>query len=446
MPTPDKQKILTKLRLRQYSLRDIVTIIGPALIIIVLGFYVAAQFIKPAPPDHMTISGGAPGSTYDGFALRYKDRLARYGIDLVVQPSAGAIQNLERLRSGDADAAFIQSGSPVSGKDEGIVSLGSLYYEPLWVFYRAEKGHPLLTRLTDLRGKRIAIGPDGSGTRHVALELLHANGVNEANSRLLPQSGVELAARLRDGRLDAALIVGSPTSAAVWQLFYTDGVRLMDMSEAEAYTRHFPYLAHLVLPTGSVDMVKHYPDRDIDLVAVTATLAVREDLHPALMDLLLQAMSKAHADAGIFEKPKQFPNADPGDYPLADEAARYYKSGRPFLQRYLPFWLATLIDRTLVMLIPLIAVLLPVFKVVPAMYAWRIRSRIFKRYGELKFFEAEMERDPAAHTRLEWLERLDAIEVRINRLPTPLAFSDMLYTLRSHVMMVRQAVMSKTKE
>lgn len=440
-----RQEVMRKLRMREYSLRDIIAVAIPAVAIIALGFYVTAQFIKPAPPRQMVLTTGASGGAYESLALKYKDVLARYDVELVLQPSAGAIENLDRLRKGETEAAFIQGGTTDTNPEETIRSLGNLYYEPLWIFYRAEPDQPVLTRLSELRGKRIAVGAEGSGTRHLALELLHTNGVNEDNSRFLAQGGLQVAERLKKGQLDAVLVIGTPTSALVWQLLYTEGVRLMSLSEAEAYTRRFPYLARLTLPAGSIDMIRHMPARDVQLVAPAATLAVSEELHPALMGLLLQAASDIHGEPGIFQAPKEFPKASSVDFPLAPEAERYYKSGKPFLQRYLPFWAAILVDRMVVMLIPLLAVLVPVFKLAPGLYGWRIRSRIYKRYGELKFLEAEIERDPAAQKQEEWLKRLDAIEAHVNRLPTPLPFSDMLYTLRMHVGLVREAILRKTQ-
>jgi TRAP transporter TAXI family solute receptor len=439
-----REELMRKLRLREYSPRDVIAIALPVIAILILGFYITAQFIKPAPPHQMTLSSGSPGGAYESFALRYKDVMARYGIELIIQPSAGAIENLARLRNGETEAAFIQGGSADSNPEETIRSLGNLYYEPLWVFYRAAPDQPTLSRLSDLRGKRIAVGAEGSGTRHLAVQLLHANGVNEDNSRLLAQSGLSIAERLQKGQLDAALVVGTPTSALVWQLLYTDGVRLMSLAEAEAYTRLFPFLSRLVLPAGSIDLIRHMPAHDVQLVAPAATLAVSEDLHPALMSLLLQAASEIHGEAGIFQRPNEFPKASSVDFPLAPEAERYYKSGKPFLQRYLPFWAAVLVDRMVVMIIPLLALLVPLFKIAPGLYSWRIRSRIYKRYGELKFLEAEVERSPLAHTQEEWLKRLDAIENHVNHLPTPLPFSDMLYTLRSHIVLVRKAILQRT--
>jgi hypothetical protein len=214
----------------------------------------------------------------------------------------------------------------------------------------------------------------------------------------------------------------------------------MSLAHAEAYTRHFPHLAHLVLPRGAVDMAADLPPQDVSLLASLATLVVRESTHPALIDLLMEALAATHGGPGIFQKPGEFPRAVSADFPLSPEAQRYYKSGKPWLQRYLPFWAATLVDRMVVMLIPLFAVMIPLMKVAPGLYTWRIRSRIYRRYGELKFIEAELEAEPGRLTRAEWHERVDAIERDVNHLAMPLAYTDMLYTLRMHIGVVRKAI------
>jgi hypothetical protein len=215
---------------------------------------------------------------------------------------------------------------------------------------------------------------------------------------------------------------------------------LMSLDHAEAYTRHFPHLSHLTLPRGAINLAADLPARDVQLLAATATLLVRDSTHPALIDLLMQALGEVHGEPGIFQKPGEFPRAASADFPLSPEAQRYYKSGKPWLQRYLPFWAATLVDRMVVMLIPLIAVLIPVMRIAPGLYIWRIRSRIYRRYGELKFIEAELEADPGRLSRAEWHQRIDAIEQDVNHLAMPLAFTDMVYTLRVHTGVVRKAI------
>jgi len=437
-------------RLNEISLRDLLFVALPSLLLLIAGFWAAAQFIRPAPPQQIIFSSGGEGGAYQRFAARYKEVLARYDIELVEKPSAGSLENLQRLRDENfaVDAAFIQGGTARVEANDTLLSLGSLYYEPLWIFYRAGLAQDLpggeLDRLTQLKGRRLAIGAPGSGTHKLALELLEANGIAAAPTRLVEKGSLDMVEALRQGKVDAVFVVGPTQSAMVWLLLFTDGVRLMSLSHAEAYTRRFPHLARLTLPRGGVDLVRDIPPHDVSLVSPLATLVVREDIHPALIDLLLQTASEVHGESGLFQKAGEFPRPAQADFPLAGAAERYYKSGKPLLQRYLPFWAATLIDRLVVMLVPLFALLLPILKFAPALYGWRVRSRIFRRYGELKLIEAEVELEPQQHTQEEWLARLDRIETDVNRMQTPLPFSDMLYTLRSHIVLVREAIQRKT--
>lgn len=431
-------------RLREYSPRDLLVVGLPLLLVVVAGFWLASRYIQPAPPDTLVLATGGPGGAYQRFGAAYKDVLAGHGIRLVEETTAGSTDNLARLRdpAQTIDAAFVQGGTARVQEGDALFSLGGIYNEPLWIFYRAElapHGRDL-TRLADLKGRRIAIGGAGSGTRHLAQELLFINQIDGDNTRLLDTGGLALAEAFAGREIDAAFIVGPTESATVWTLLHTPGLKLMSLAHAEAYNRHFPYLSHLVLPRGAIDMATDLPPRDVDLLAATATLVVRESTHPALIDLLMQALSETHGESGIFQKPGEFPRAVSADFPLSPEAQRYYKSGKPWLQRYLPFWAATLVDRMVVLLIPLFAVMIPLMKVAPGLYTWRIRSRIYRRYGELKFIEAELEADPAHLTRAEWHQRVDAIERDVNHLAMPLAYTDMLYTLRMHIGVVRKAI------
>lgn len=430
-------------RLREYSPRDLLMVGLPALLLLAGGFWLAAQFIRPAPPKTLTLASGAPGGSYEVYAERYRQVLARNGVELREQPTAGAMENLQRLleEDGETDVALVQGG--IAGADDAarLLSLGSLYYEPLWVFYRgeAESG-----RLGALRGQRLAVGAEGSGTRKLALQLLEANGIGARNATLLPLGGLAAAQALQAGRVDAVFLVGAERSAAVWSLLFAPGVRLMSLEQAEAYTRLFPFLSRLTLPQGAIDIGRNLPARDIALVAPTAMLVARESLHPALAQLLLQAAQEVHGEPGVFQRPGEFPRAGADEFPLSPDAERFYKSGKPFLQRYLPFWAADLIDRTVVMLVPVFALLIPILRFAPPLYIWRVRRRIYRRYGELKFLEAELEADPGSRSREEWLAQLDRIEEDVQHVATPLAFTDMLYTLRLHLGLVRDIVMRRT--
>jgi TRAP-type uncharacterized transport system substrate-binding protein len=442
-----KNPLRYRFRLRDLNLRDLLAVVIPAAALIAGGFWLAAQFIRPAPPDFLIMSTGAPGGAYEAFAARYKPILAAQGIELRERPSAGAVENLRRLLDPkeEVDVGLVQGGLGFGTDAEGLVSLGSFYHEPLWVFYR---GKETLDQLVTLKGRRIAIGPEGSGTRQLALELLEASGVpqNDKRTTFVPISGLAAVAALAQGKVDAVFLVGPAQSGAVWSALYTPDVRLMSFVQAEAYVRRFPYLSRLVLPRGGIDLQRDIPAADVELVAPMATIVAREGTHPALIDLLLQAAVQVHGGAGLFQRPGEFPNARQVDFPLSKEADRFYKSGTRLFQRYMPFWLATLIERTLVLLIPLVAIVLPVMRFAPVLYGWRARSRVYKWYGQLKFLERELDEDPDARTRADWLAELDRIEDHVHRVATPLAFANLLYTLREHIALVEAKVLKKTRE
>lgn len=435
-------------RLRRASWRDILVIGLPSLLLVVAAFWATSRFIQPAPPKQLVLASGGPGGGYQRYAAAYKPLLEREGIQLVERPTSGALENLSLLRDPDSnvDAGFVQGGIVDLQEDDTLYSLGALYQEPVWIFYREarfEQQSPP-DRLQQLKGLKIAVGSKGSGNRFLALELLRVNGMDDDDVRFSDLGGLATASALASGKVDAAIVVGPVQSAAVWTLLYTPGVNVLSLAQAEAYTRKFAFLNHLVLPKGSVDLVRNIPDRDVHLVAPTATLVVKDSTHPALVDLLLQAAAETHNSHGLLQKAGDFPKAQAVDFPLSPRAERFYKSGKPLLQRYLPFWAANLIDRLVVMLIPLFAVLYPLAKFAPSLYGWRVRSRIFKRYGELKFLEADVQADETGGQREAWLKRLDAIERDVSRIPTPLAFSDMLYTLRGHIEIVRAAILRKS--
>jgi hypothetical protein len=436
---------MAKKRFRDISRRELLIVVVPAVLLVVAAFWLAAQFVRPAPPKSVVMGTGAPHGAYEMYAANYRSILARFGIELVERPSAGAVENLERLADpeGDVDLAFVQGGLGIGTASEGLVSLGSFYYEPVWVFYR---GKETLERLTQLKGKRIAIGAEGSGTRKLALDLLRASGIDGGNSRLLDDGGLAAVGLLGDGKADAIFLVGPAKSAAVWSALYGPGFRLMSFAHADAFTRQFPFLAKLTLPEGGIDVARAIPPVNTTLVAPMATIVARDRLHPALIDLILGAAEEVHGGPGVFQRPGDFPNAKQVDFPLSKEAERHYKSGARFLQRYLPFWLATLIERMLVLLVPLVVVLIPVMRIVPGLYSWRMRSRIYRHYGDLGAIEREVAEAPSAAAAPDWLKRLDAIELEVEHIRTPLAFANQLYILREHIDLVRAAILKKAAE
>lgn len=437
--------MMAKIKAGLVSLRDLFATAWWIVLIAGIGFVVAYQFVEPAPPKKIVITTGGESGAYYQFAQRYATILARNGVTLEVKASAGSLDNLARLQSNEAQVGFVQGGvvppkdDPDAEDESGLLSLGSMFYEPVWVFYRGDK---VLTRLTELQGKRIAIGQEGSGVRQLAKQLLDANEI-PADDHLVPLAGLSAAEELQQGRIDAAFIIAAETAPVVQVLIRSPGVKLMSFAQDRAYQRRFPFLTKLTFPRGVVDLVRDFPPDDIKVLAPTANLIIRDDLHPALRTLLLQAASEVHGKSGFFQDAGEFPSYKDQMLPLSPEAARYFKSGAPFLQRYLPFWLAVLVDRLIVLLVPIFALLIPLLKVAPAIYTWRVRRKVFRCYGELKFLEDDLNHHFEVAKLDDYRARLDALDEEASQLHVPLGFTDLVYTLREHVNLVRQILAKK---
>ncbi|HEY1965978.1 MAG TPA: TAXI family TRAP transporter solute-binding subunit [Acidobacteriaceae bacterium] len=411
--------------------------------LILVATAVTVAWLGPLPPKVVVMSTGTEGGTYDVFAQQYKVILARSGVVLRLVPSAGGVQNLARLndpRSG-VTVAFAQSGLTGEAQSRDLESLGTLFYEPFWLFYRgADPG----ARLEGLRGKKVSVGPEGSGTRALGAQFLAYEGINERVVQLLPLSAAQSGAALLRRDIDAALMVASWDTPVVRQLLASSDVHVWGFPRADALVALHPFLTRLILPQGAADMVSNRPPTDVSLVAPRASLIVRRDLHPAIQYLLLDAASEIHAVPSIFQKPGQFPAPEEEDLPLSKEARQFYKSGGPLLQRYLPFWLAVFVGRILVLLIPIVAVAFPLLRIVPAIYGWGMRRRIFRLYGELKIIELESETRGDSATE-DMLAQLDRLEERADHLRVPRSFATMLYTLRAHIGLVRTRLMDRVR-
>ncbi len=437
MSAPPKPKMFRMpVRGERISIRDMLLAWWPALLLVVIGFAFAVQFVKPAPPRNVVIVTGTEDGAYFAFAKRYGEVLERNDIELEIRSTSGSVENYHLLQdeNSDVDFGFIHGGIGNAEDAPDLVSLGSMYYEPVWVFHRLGTR---IERLTQLKGRRFAIGPPGSGTRRLAAALLVASGIPIPHGPAADLTGEAAVNALQQGRADVVILVASPMSKAVNALLRDRRVQLVSFSYAEAYTRHYPQLSAIVLPKGGIDLKLNIPPHDVQLIATTANLVARDDLHPAIAGLLAAAATEVHGAPGLFQRAHEFPSVKEVDFPMNDEAARYYKSGAPFLQRYLPFWAANFVDRMIVLLVPIIALVIPMVRLLPTLYNWRIRSRIYRQYGELKFLENEVIDQPSAGKAGDYLSRLDKIEERVNQMRIPLAYHEQMYTLRSHIGLVR---------
>lgn len=432
------------LRFTTFSVRDLFATAAPTVVLIAAVCALAYWLVDPAPPRHVNLSTGQFNSAYDTFGKQYASALAKHGIAVAQEPSLGSQENLDRLKQGTVDIAFVQSGSTEQAEAErkGLVSLGSLFTEPLWLFVRDTHD---ITQLGQLKGLKINLGPDGTGIPQLFTKVLAVNGVEPTDLQISKLENTPATVELLEGRIDALVFSSAPEDALIQMLLQTPGIKLFDFAQAEAYTRRLPFLSHVVLPRGIVDLGRDLPPQDYQLIAPTATLVAREDLHPALIDLFVQAAGEIHGGTGWFQQQGQFPSPRYTEIPVAHEAAKFYKDGPPMLQRYMSFWLANFFDRMWVVVVALGALILPLSKVVPPLYVWRIRSRVYKWYGQLRTVEQTIEEAPEeqrAEIYLAQLERLNQIEEMVNQISIPLSFADGLYGLRSHINFVRQRLLS----
>jgi hypothetical protein len=416
-------------------------IIFTALVVISASFW----FFYSAPPSTIIITSGDEGSLFQRNAEKYAKILARKGIKLKILPSEGSLENLERLGNPKfrVDVGFVQAGVTKGENIDNLVSLGSISYEPLYLFCRPDKRVNLLSQFS---GKLLAIGEKGTGTNILALELLALNGIVPGGpTTLLEIDDEEAEKSLLKGKIDGAFMMGdSASSKTMRDLLRHPGMTVFDFSQADAYARRIKYLNKLVLLEGSIDFGKNVPDHNINLLSPTVELIARKDLHPALSDLLLETATEVHSRAGRFQRQGEFPSPLEHEYPISSDAQRFYKSGKSFLYRYLPFRMASFLNRILVVIVPMFLVLIPGLRSIPVIYRWRMRLRILRWYRALLVLESGLSPNVTFEKREELLSRLDQIEHTVNNMKVPASFADQFYTLRSHIAIARARLTSRT--
>ena len=443
MPAPDN--ILSRLIARLDTLfgRGLVLSMGS---ILAIGLTISAGvfvFFNTAAPTTLTITSGPEGSSFSRNAEKYRKILAREGVTLNILPSEGSTQNLKRLADPKAavDVGFVLGGEAAGSNIERLMSLGSVSYQPLMIFYQ---GKPRRL-LSEFAGARLDIGAEGSGTRQLALALLKANGIEAgAAAGFVEVDAKDPATALQERRIDAIFVMSDSTSSEVLRkLLRMPEVHLFDVVQADAYTRRISYLNKLVLPQGSLDFGRNIPAEDVHLIGPTVELVARDSLHPALSDLLLEAAREVHSGPGLFRKRGEFPAPLEHEFRLSPDATRYYASGKTFLYRTFPFWLASLIARTLAVLVPIVLLLIPGIRIAPVIYRWRIESRIHRWYKVLLDLEREATKSTGPNRRAELLRKLDDIEASVNRIVVPASFGDLFYGLRGHVNFVRASLLGE---
>jgi hypothetical protein len=432
------------------SIRDLMVSFGPFIAFGVMLLGLAYWWLDPNPPKVVTLATGPAQSAYDEFSKKYVAQLKASGIEVKVIQTEGSSANLQMLRDGKVDIGFVQGGTgePNPEDETRLQTLGSMFLEPIWLFYREDaaqrllKGTPeqqQLTSLTQLAGWRLNVGTPGSGVPNLMNRLLESNRVDPKSIKLSTLDQTPATIALLGGETDAIVFASAPESLMVQMLLQTPGIKLMDFVQAEAYSRRFPFLSPVTLPRGVVDLSIDNPPQDVHLAGPTASLIARNETHPALLQLFTTAAHNIHSGAGWFNKARDYPNDHRDELPMAKEAERQLKNGPPLLQRYLSFWMANLIERMWVALGIIIAILLPLSRILPPLYQFRVRSRIFRWYAQLR--EIENRDISSGDASKSLLDELNALDTRVEKIKIPLSYADELYALRNNIHLVRKKLL-----
>ena len=411
-------------------------------LLVVLCLWASFQFIEPLPPREIVIASGPASSLYHDHAQRYVKALSQHGVRVVERMTEGAGENLRLLGdpSSGVDIAFVQGGQAHHPEAAGVEMLASLYYQPLWIFTRRDEA---IDSLAAAKGKTVSTGMPGSGTHELAVPLLAANGVTAANSRLVDMPTDRARAALLGGEIDVALLVGGARTPPIAAALADPGLALANLAHADAYPQRYHFLTRQTLRAGAVSFAPVLPPHDVALVTTEAMLAARSSLHPAIVNLLLETIRDEHDDQGFFESAGEFPNIEQVDLPVSPHAVRHKRFGPSLLYRYLPFWVATVVEWCVIILVPLLVVVLPVVRFLPAIMRWRVRSRIFRWYGELKLLERDVEQRRGTLPIEQWLADLDRVELAAAQTRIPSSFASEAYTLREHIALVRRSVLER---
>ena len=408
-------------------------------VIVVLGLVAAFMFMAPAPPKRIVIAGGAAGGAYAATATAYAEALGGYDVDVAVLETAGSVDNLARVKSGAADVGIVQTGLAADLGQDGVRSLGAVFYEPLWIFSRTTLPAQV-EKLQDVAGLRVAIGPEGSGVRVLARLLLEEAGIQPDQYIAMPLAGQAAATALQAGEIDVALVVSGPTAPWLAGLLGDPAISLLSMREAHALARRHPYLDEVTLYRGVIDLAAILPREDVLLIAPAAQIVVREDLHPAIQSLLIEAALATQSGGSLLADPGRFPTPQLSDIAISDEAKRYYENGPSFLRRVFPYSVANFLERAWVLAIPLVTLMIPLVRAAPPLYRWRIRRKIYVWYNDLRKLEADGRAATTAEERMDVRARLADLQEETGKVEVPVSYTDDLYRLRAHIRFVAELV------
>jgi TRAP transporter TAXI family solute receptor len=346
--------------------------------------------VQYRPPEQFVFATGREGGAYYAFAQDYQKRLAEKGYTMSLLPTAGSVAILEALNSGEAEVGFVQGGVSESVNTSNLVSLGSVFYEPLWIFYRPDAFDKTPEYLRDLKGKILAVGENGSGSALLARRLLADNNVTEETSELLPISQADAFKLLQEGTIDALLFVLAPAAPIVREMLADPQIALLDMTRTLAYHRRYPFLMPVILAEGSLDFANNIPSKDHPLLASAAKLVARNDIPPDIMRLVLSEAQEIHGRGGLLEEQDEFPSTKYIEIPMAEDAKQFLEVGPTGLERYLPYWLASRLEWFMFVILPILVLAYPIFRSLPTLFDNVIRTQFYRWYAEVRKEEMQL--------------------------------------------------------
>ena len=419
-------------------------IVGLVASAVLIGIsWIVLEYLVPSPPSRVTIATGRKGTTFDYFGGRYRQRFASAGVELHVRETAGALENFQLLRDRNSNVqiAFLTGGISNKTQAPELRSMGLISNVPFWIFYSSSQS---LDNLTQLKGKRIAVGPEGSGARYDAERILRRANIDTKTATLLPLAGDVAVEALKTGRADAAFLVGGSNAPSVENLLNSPNVRLMNFASADAFTRVFPDLVRLTLPKGVVQLDPPNPPDEITLVGTTAKVLIREDLHPAIIQLLAETLKEEHSGTGLFQRNGEFPAIDDPEYAVPSVAVEYYRNGPSLFAKYLPLWTTTYLQRTIAFLVAALAIIFPAFGFAPRLYEWFVRQRFRQFYQRLRAVENTLQDGLTAVKAKALQAELDEIEQ--STITVPMRHSDLYFMLRYHLDRTRSRLTEASRE
>ncbi|MFA7084438.1 MAG: TAXI family TRAP transporter solute-binding subunit [Arcobacteraceae bacterium] len=413
----------------------------PLAVVIFLIFFIPSRFIQPPVEKKLIIAAGSPQGEYYKVALQYKELLEKEKVEVEVLETTGSLENAQLIREKKADIGFVQSGILSQSDSEEIESLASIYYEPIWIFYKNEGFN--IEYVIQLISKKISLGEENTGTSFLANRILSDNGLNESNTQMIHYNTQTSKEKLLKGEIDAMVMVVSSNSSIVQELLENPTINILNIKRAKAYSMKYPYLSNLTLHEGTMDLYKNIPSEEIRLLATTANLITHKEMPTELIRLFLKKAKELHSSKSLFTQTSEFPHIKNLDTQINEEAEKYFKHGDSWLETLFPYWVASNIDRLKIMIIPLLTLMFPLFKGVMPLYTWTMRSKIYKWYSELNAIDKNI--PSFSKTQLkEKLEYLEALQKQIsNHTKVPLSFMGEYYNLLLHLEMIITKMKSK---